>query len=156
LKLVIQTTMTHFFTIRINRTRACAMLLVWMFALMSGVANACLLESPGAAHASAAIQFTKHDQKHVNLAGHIHTEAGSSDAEDAHTSKQPCLKLCDDNSKSLPKKSAISQIDPGSAPINAELWSSADSKRLQFKLPIISKHAASLLPLRVLYARLAL
>jgi hypothetical protein len=38
----------------------------------------------------------------------------------------------------------------------AELWASTEPVRLQFKLPIISKHAESLLPLRVLYARLAL
>lgn len=132
------------------------MLLVWMLALLSGIVNACLLESPGAVQASEAIQFTNHDNKHVNLAGFMHTGAGSSDAEDAHTSKQPCLKLCDDSSKSLPKKYSVSQIDPGSSTIIAELWSSADAVRLQFKLPIISKHVASLLPLRVLNARLAL
>lgn len=148
--------MTHFFTIRINRTRASTLLLVWMFALLSGIVNACLLETPGAAHASLAIQFTQHDEKYVNLVAHTQTDAGSSDVDDAQTSKQPCLKLCDDSSKSSPKKYAVSQIDPGLATIIAELWSSAESVRLQFKLPIISKHAVSLLPLRVLYARLAL
>ncbi len=148
--------MNKFFIICMNRTRASAMLLVWMFSLVSGVANACLLEAPGATHASETVQASQHDASRVSLNRHIQTEAGLSDHDDTHNSKQPCLKFCDDSSKSLPKKYAASQIDPGSSMIIARLWSSAESSRVEFKMPIISNRTALLLPIRVLYARLAL
>ena len=148
--------MTNFFNTRIKRTSATAMLLVWMFALVSGVANACLLEAPGSAtHEKTATQFVQQDVKHTSLAGHSQIEASSDQADDAHTSKQPCLKVCDDSSRSLPKKYPAGQIDPGSPIIVAVLWSLAEPIRLRYKQPNDTRHA-TLLPLRVLYTRLAL
>ena len=156
LNLVIQTIMAHFFSIRINRTSASAMLLVWMFSLVSGVANACLLEAPGAAHAPEKIQSSQHDERRVSLIGLLQTEAAVSDKDGAHTSKQPCLKVCDDSSKSPPKKYASGQTEPLSPITFDELWSSADLIRLQYKRPISTQFATSLRPLRFLYSRLAL
>ena len=153
---MIYTIMTNLFIVRTRHTSATAMLLVWMFVLISGVANACLLEAPGAAHAPAMTKSAQHDGGHISLAGHLQNEASAADEDDAHTSKQPCLKVCDEGSKSLPKKYVAVQIDPGSPIIVAVLWSSAEPSRLQYRLPASSKQTASLLPLRVLYARLAL
>ena len=148
--------MTNLFNTRINRVSAFAMLLVWSFGLISGVVNACLLEAPGAAtHAKTATHPAKQNEKHINLARHSQTEASSVQADDAHTSKQPCLKVCDDSSRSLPKKYPAGQIDPGLLIIVAVLWSLAEPIRLQYKQPNGTQHA-TLLPLRVRYARLAL
>ena len=148
--------MTNFFNSRINRASAFAMLLVWVFALISGVANACLLEAPGAdAHEGITEQTNQHGVKHVTLSKYVPIEADSSQADDAHTSKQPCLKVCDDSSRSLPKKYPAGQIDPGLPNIVAVLWSLAEPIRLQYKQPNGIQHA-TLLPLRVLYTRLVL
>lgn len=156
LNLVTQTNVTHFFTIRINRTSASAIALVWMFSLVSGVANACLLETDGATHASETIHLSQHDERRVSLADLLQTEAGLSGEDGAHTSKQPCLKVRDDISKSLPKKYASGQTEPGSPISVGELWSSGDLVGLQDKRPISAQYAASLRPIRVLYSRLAL
>ena len=148
--------MTNLFNTRINRVSAFAMLLVWMFALISGVANACLLEAPGAvAHAGTTEQTHQHGVKHVTLNRDVPLEADSDQADDAHTSKQPCLNVCDDSSRSLPNKYPAGQIDPGLPTIVAVLWSLAEPIRLQYKQPNDTQHA-TLLPLRVRYARLAL
>ena len=148
--------MTNLCNTRINRASAFAMLLVWVFALISGVANACLLEAPGtAAHAGATGRTNQHEVHHVALSRYVPIEADSDQADDAHTSKQPCLKVCDDSSRSLPKKYPAGQIDPGLPIIVAVLWSLAGPIRLQYKQPNGTQHA-TVLPLRVLYTRLAL
>ena len=98
--------MTTFFTTRANRISAFSMLLIWMFGLMSGVANACLLEAPSAV-AHTAIQQAPLHEMHISSAKHspvVATLEGLAQADDAPTSKQPCLKVCDDSSRSLPKK----------------------------------------------------
>ena len=149
--------MTNFFKTRVNRISASAMLLIWVFALISGVANVCLLEAPGInAQAGAIQQINQHGAAKVSLNSHAAIEVDLDRAEDEHISKQPCLKVCDDSSRSLPNKYSAGQIDGGS-PINiAVLWSLAEPIRLQYKQPSRTQHAASLLPLRVLYSRLAL
>ena len=149
--------MTNFFNIRINRTSAFAMLLIWVFALVSGVANACLLDvSRITSQAGAIEQINQHGVAQVSLSSHAAIEGDLERAEDAHTSKQPCLKVCDDSSRSLPKKYPAGEVDPGQPIIVAVLWSLAEPIRLQYKQPSSTQHVASLLPLRVLYARLAL
>ena len=133
------------------------MLLVWVFALISGVANACLLEAPRTnAHAGIIEQSNQNDAKHVSFSSHVPIEAELDKADDAHTSKQPCLKICDDSSKSLPKKHSGEQIDPGMPIIVAVLWSLVEPIHLQYEQPNDSHYGASQLPLRLLYSRLAL
>ena len=149
--------MTNFSKTRINRISAFAMLLIWVFALISGVANACLLESPGMnAKAGAIEQINHHAAAQVSLSSYAAIESDSDRAEDEHISKQPCLKVCDDSSRSVPNKYSAGQTDPGFPIIIAVLWSLAEPIRLQYKQPSGIQHAASLLPLRVLYSRLAL
>ena len=148
--------MKNLLNTRINRASAFAMLLVWVLALISGVANACLLEAPGtAAHTGATGRTNQHGVEHVALSRYVPIEADSDQADDAHTSKQPCLKVCDDSSRSLPKKYPAGHIDPGLPIIVAVLWSLAGPIRLQYKQPT-GIQQATLLPLRVLYTRLAL
>ena len=149
--------MTNFSKTCVNRTSAFALLLVWVFALISGVANACLLESSGmTAKAGAIEQINQLAAAQVSLSSHAAIESDSDRAEDEHISKQPCLKVCDDSSRSLPNKYSAGQIDPGFPIIIAVLWSLAEPIRLQYKQPSRTQRAASLLPLRVLYSRLSL
>ena len=129
------------------------MLLVWMFGLISGIANACLLEAPGAA-----TQFEHHDGKHAAVAAHLHSEASpvQAEAEGAHTSKQPCLKVCDDSSRSLPKKYPAGQIDPGLPTVVAVLWSLVEPAFLPAQQPNNTQRIAPHVPLRHRFSRLAL
>ena len=154
---MINTTMRSFFKTRINRTSAFVMLVVWILALISGVANACLLEGSGT---SAHVVSTKHTNAlgapQVSLSLHVSIETGSEEADDAHTSKQPCLKVCNDGSKSLTKKYSAEQIDPGARVIVAVLWSLIEPIHVQYEQANGSQYAASAMPLRVLYSRLAL
>ena len=149
--------MRNFFNTRVSRTSAFAMLLVWVLALISGVANACLLEaSATSAHAVTTKHTHQRGATHVTLSWHVPIETGSNQADDAHTSKQPCLKVCDDSSKSLPKKYSVEQIEPGTRIIVAVLWSLIEPIHLQHEQPNVSQHGASMLPTRLMYSRLAL
>lgn len=133
------------------------MLLVWGLGLISGVANACLLEAPGAAvHAKTNKLHPQYDVKHTSLAAHPLTVAGSAQADDAHTSKQPCLKVCDDSSRSLPVKYQAGEVDPGLPSVVAVLWSLIEPVYLFSKQSDSTHRVASHVPLRHRYARLAL
>lgn len=149
--------MNLFFNTRINRIGAFAVLLVWMFALVSGVANAWVLEGTGT---SVNVLTPKHTASHgatqVSLSWSVPIETGSKEAEDAHTSKRPCLKVCDDGSKPLTKKYSVEQIESRAQIIVAVLWSLIKPIHVQYEQPNGSQYAASEMPLRALYSRLAL
>ena len=133
------------------------MLLVWVFGLISGIANACLLEAPGAAiHATTDKLHAQHDVKQTGLGAHPQTVAGSAHTDDIHTSKQPCLKVCDDSSRSLPKEYPAGEVDPGLPSVVAVLWSLVEPVYLTYKQPSSTQRVASHVPLRHRYARLAL
>ena len=148
--------MTNFFTNRTHRTKAHSVPLVWMLELISGVVNPCIAKPPGAVKpAETATHSVQDDAKHTNMAGHSQTEATSAQTDVAHVSKQPCLQVCDDSSKFLLKKYLTAQIDPGSPIVVAALWSLITPIRLQYKQQNSSKHAASLLLLKVVYSKFA-
>ena len=99
---------------RPNRKAAFFMLALWVFALASGVANACLLEDR--AHSghvdSVKVAHERGSPEHLELAAH-HSE---------ETSKAPCLKACDDGARALQYNGWADPGDPGSAPLVAILW----------------------------------
>ena len=120
-----------------------------MFAVASGVANACLLEATGP-HSPAATS-------HVPAA--LLGDAGAVDDhhDQSGTSKESCLKVCDDGSKAPVKlHTAFDLTDPAMAPLVATVWNAAASvvsgacPRVDLQPPIGG------LPLRVRYSRLAL
>jgi len=134
---------------RAKRSTAFVMLLVWVFAVASGVANACLLEAPGS-------------DSHLGT-GHVpDVSAGVAEAADDHdddsvTSKESCLKVCDDGSQAPVKlHTGFDLTDPGVAPLVAVVWNSTapvvwgHSSRVDLQPPIVGP------PLRVRYSRLAL
>ena len=138
-----------------KRRTALVAMLVWLFALASGVANACLLEAPGT-HAHA----TKHG--HAEAAHHATSStddamAGDDHDDDADSSKEACLKTCDDGSNAPVKlKASSGSSDPGLAAVVAIAWNaatpavSAPSRMNDLHPPIVGP------PFRVRYSRLAL
>lgn len=140
-----------------KRNTAFVVLLVWLFALASGVVNACLLEARQThSNISAAASFEA-AQEHAIEPGHMSTVASHNAGSD--TFKAPCLKVCDEGSRSfLPKLNAtVAQIDLGAAPLVAVLWSAV--------APIVAtglqktddlRPSTARPPIRVRYSRLAL
>ena len=146
--------MKFILTTRANRSTAFVVLLVWLFALASGVANACLMEPPEGHSNALRAALPKPIDAPAELVGHLGSVAGYH--ADSDTSRQSCLKVCDDGANLLNAYTQVDQIDPGPAPFVATLWSastrvvSAPRRLVELQLPIVGP------PLRVRYAGLAL
>ena len=121
------------FTRQQLRHTACVALLAWVFALVSGVANACLLQTakPGAA----AFSFAAGTQKvgcgsdvapceHDAGPAHHHADSGRSEP-GQHGGKAVCLKFCADESSALAKSKASQADLPGPALLAGAPWSPA-------------------------------
>ena len=147
---------------RSKRPTALVVLLLWLFALASGVANACLLESPGSHSNPHANLHTNAAQAPAHEASHAHPQqrgdrANAAGNSDLDASKQACLKACDDGTRTVPKACAgVEQVDPGPPPLVATLWvapahtTPAPGRLDELAVPIVGP------PLRVRYSRLAL
>ena len=100
---------------RTKRSTACVMLLVWLFAMASSVANACLLETNEWQHAVAANESASPTSRApAELPVHLGVDDGHHD--DSGGTKESCLKVCDDGTRALPKAySGVDQNDPGPA-----------------------------------------
>ena len=140
---------------RIKRNTAFAVLLVWLFALASGVANACLLETSEPHSVAANGVAAPGSQTPAELPARLGADAGHHDESDG--AKESCLKACDDGTHTLPKAYAgVDHDDPGPAPLVATLWTgslhvvSAPRRVDDLAIPIVGP------PLRVRYSRLAL
>lgn len=83
-----------------KRSIAFTMLLVWMFALLTGVANACLTE-PRGEPAHAGLHASQVD--HPAQAAVPPLVAGQTQ-HDEHPDKAPCQKSCDESSQTLLKQ----------------------------------------------------
>ena len=146
--------MKLFSTHRATRSTAFVLLLVWLFALAAGVANACLPEASPTRH-SGGVAVAPASFDPVRLAGHAADAAGHHD--DSGTSKAPCLTASDDGSRLAPKAfSRMEHTDPGPAPVTAVQWSAvmvvpATPCRIARLEP-----SASGLPIQLRFARLAL
>ena len=85
---------------RHKRSIALTMLLVWVFALLSGVANACLTE-PRSELARAGTQVSQADPPaRATVLPHAADQA----QHDEHSDKAPCQKSCDASSQTLLKQ----------------------------------------------------
>lgn len=148
--------MKLFSNTRARRNTAFMVLLVWLFALTSGVANACLLQAPEVhAHIIATAGYSALSDATAILPVQAGDLADHHD--DSPSSKAPCLKVCDDGSRSVPKYDVtLAQPDPGPAPLVVILWT-ADAPRVA-ALGNSDDMLLSTprLPLRVRYSRLAL
>lgn len=143
------------FSTRSKRYTTLLVLLGWLFALASGVANACLLEAR-VTHAHAApVELFETAQAHLVSPGHTGVVTGHDD--DSQAAKAPCLKACDDGAHSLPKQDlTATQADPGPPPLMSILWTAVTpaaptSRRMDDGQPAFPER-----PIRVRYSRLAL
>ena len=147
---------------RTRRNTACAMLFVWLFALASGVANACLLEPHGAHDHGSPLSHLSASGTTLGLAGDhaqgfAHDDGDSDPGPGPAPAKESCLKACDDGSHSLLKQAySFDLADPGLAPLVAAAWAAevhlapASGRPHDFQLPERGP------PVRVRFSRLAL
>jgi len=147
--------MKFFADTRARRNTAFVLLLVWLFALGSSVANACLLETYEPQSRAAKKSAVSTSQAPVELLAQRGTDARHHD--DSDGTIESCLKVCDDGTRTLLKAySGVDHIDPGSAPLVAILWTasqhvvSAPRQADDLAMPMVGP------PLRVRYSRLAL
>jgi len=146
--------MKLFSNTRARRNTAFMVLLAWLFALASGVTNACLLEAGGTDSHLAAAGSSETVHAVALLPGHAGAVAHGVD--DSHL-KAPCLKACGDRSRSLPKQDlTVAQPDPGSASLVAVLWSAVAPAVPRLRQMDDRQPATPGLPVRVRYSRLAL
>lgn len=145
--------MKSFSDVRRKRNTALVMLLLWLFAVSSGIVNACVLELHGheahlvgdqpSAHAAAA------------MAGHPETHDGHEVPVDS--SKAPCSKVCDDGSQTLIKQQPpIDLTDRGAALTDSVYWTAAARVVAQHRPWDKTPTATSEPPVRLRYSRLAL
>ncbi|MCY1167678.1 hypothetical protein D9M73_76460 [compost metagenome] len=146
--------MKLFIDTRTKRNTAFVVLLVWLFALGSSVANACFLEVHESNNAVKRSAVTT-SLLPAGLLAQLGTDAAYHDGSDG--TKESCLKVCDDRAHTLPKAySGGDHLDPGPAPLIATLWTESSdvvSEPLRAEdsaIPTVGP------PFRVRYSRLAL
>ena len=114
------TNMKPFSHQRTKRNTTFVALLVWLFALASGMTNACLLDAPGKHPHVAAAHSAEPPHTHV-IGGHA--AAVDDDGDHQDSSRESCLKACDDGANAQVKLQAGADlIDPGLAPFVVILW----------------------------------
>lgn len=144
--------MTLFANPRSKRRIASTMLAFWLFALGAGWANACVLQERGThGHTADAI-----------AAGAPTVSPGHVGVVDDHTAdsplgKAPCLKVCDDSTKSFVKwHSGIDLPDLALLPPVAMPWPMSLAAHDAPQADRNEQPARARLPLRTRYSRLAL
>ena len=146
--------MKFFANTRTKRNTAFAMLLVWLFAMASGVANGCFLETHEP-HSTIEASAARTSHSHAEPLDHGGATAGHD--EDSDNTKESCLKACDDGTNTLLKAHAgVDHADAGHAPLVATLWTAVPPvvsalRRLDdLAIPLFGP------PFRVRYSRLVL
>lgn len=143
--------MSLFSNTHAKRTTAFVVLLAWLFAVVSGIANACMLEAPGpASHVATA-------QGHAALPGQAEVGALDDHHGGSGTSKESCLKVCDEGSKAPVKlHTGFDLTDPGIAPLVAIVWNASAAIASVPSLRFDPQPPLGGPSLRVRYSRLAL
>ena len=152
---MISTAMKLYSNTRAKSNTAFMMLLVWLFALASGVANACLLEARQT-HPHVATAASSDTAAHASAILPGHTPAVDDGVGEQHF-KAPCLKVCDDGTRSLPKQDgAVAQNDAGPAPLVQVLWGKVAPSIPTLRHMDARQPATPELPIRVRFSRLAI
>ena len=136
-----------------KRKAVVVVLLAWLFALASGVANACLFETP-TTHAHVVAAASEGARVSAVMAGH--TGAIADDGDESSTAKAACLKVCDESSNALATQLSRALADTGPAPLVKVSWPVAAADRVAPSPPGDPWPTATKLPLRLRYSRLAL
>lgn len=134
------------------RRVASQMLLVWLFALTSGIVNACIV-APESRHVETVAQW----QADIASAHALHDhEAAADEAPPANAALAPCAKFCADESSSPPALNLM--IDPqqplwlASAPTLALAAQVALAALPESDAPVAPVHAR--IPIAIAYLRL--
>lgn len=152
---MISTAMKLFSNTRARRNTALMVLLVWLFALVAGVANACLLEARQT-HSHIATAASSEAATHASVILPGHTGAVADGVDESHF-KAPCLKVCDDGTRSFPKQDrVVAQADPGPTPLVQVLWSKVVPVVATLRQMDVEQPATPGLPVRVRFSRLAI
>lgn len=142
--------MKRFSDVRRKRNTALVMLLLWLFAVYSGIVNACVLEPHRTDAPLAGFQPSAHAT--ATVSAHAETLAGQQDS-----SKAPSTKVCGDGSQTLIKQQTSSDLtDRGTALTDSIHWTAAarvDAPRRHLDNP---QAVTSEPPVRLRYSRLAL
>ena len=142
-----------------KRSTALVAMLLWVFALASGIANACLLEVTSAhAHATKhEYAVAAHDAAAPTKDAMADGAHDDDDDDEADHSKEACLNTCDDGSNAPVKLKATSALsDPGLALVVSIAWNaatpavSAQCRLNDLQPPVVGP------PFRLRYQRLAL
>jgi hypothetical protein len=148
--------MKPLFNSRTKRNTAFVVLLVWLFALASGVANACLTQAkeiPG--HSSLATHSSSSEKGHATSAAY--GGAVSKHDPGLEASKSQCLKVCDDGSQSLTKQRAAADLTYSDlAPLLALAWTTVTPVVSALALTGFQQSPDAELPIRIRLSRLAL
>ena len=136
-----------------KRKAVAMVLLTWLFALASGVANACLFETP-TTHAHVVAAASEGARVLAVMAGHTGAVADGDHA--SSSAEAPCLKVCDEISTALVSQPSQAQADTGLAPLVRVLWPVAVADRVAPSQTGDPWPSATKLPLRLRYSRLAL
>ena len=148
--------MKYFSHPRSKRNTAFVVLLVWLFAVASGIANACVLKTHGD-HAQV-ITSEPFEAAHAHNAPASHTpDADDRDGDELDISKAPCLKVCDDDTQLLiTQQTSLDLGDPGSAFLVSVLWTSVIAVVTIPRQRDCLQATAHGPPIRVRYSRLTL
>ncbi len=145
--------MKRFSDIRRKRSTPLVMLLLWLFAVSSGIVNACVLDPHGTDAHLAGVQPSDHAT--TAMPGHAETGADHEGHQDS--SKAPCTKVCDDGSQTLIKQQPSFDVtDRGPALTDSIHWTAAASIVAPNRLFDYPPTATSEPPVRLRYPRLAL
>ena len=145
--------MKRFLNRRTKRTTTAIVLITWLFAVASGIANACLPEGPRGSHFhTASIAQEPHS--------HVATEQATKiegDTDQSPINKALCLDACDDRMHAMQKQGA-SPDPPHLAPLTviAIVWLAAQSMESTVRLQRDDDEELFDVPIRVRYSRLTL
>lgn len=144
-----------------QRRTALTVMLVWLFALVSGVANACFLDI-GAPHGDGmALEHAVADARAPHQAeGHAHSRAQHPQSDSAAATAL-CLKVCDDGGHALPRQASVPETGqsvpvPVPVPLFVVHWPDAPVLALADGLTEFWPPPQPGLPIRVRFSRLAL
>ena len=152
--------MKRFFNNHRKHTTTAMVLLAWLSALGSGIANACLLEGArGTHHQAAGVEQSPHS--HAPAPAHTgvpdHDSHVSNDTEQPPPTKALCLDACDERTHAMVKQD-VSVAPPHFAPLTviAVVWLAAQTMESAVRTERDNRTDLYDVPIRVRYSRLTL
>ena len=148
--------MKRFLNNQTTHTTTVIVLITWLFALASGIANACLLEGPGGTHSHAAgVEQSPHSHAHAGIPEQATDNADVS--EQSAPTKALCLDACDDRAHAMVKQdTVVDQPHFSLLTIIAFVWLAAQPMESAERTERHNRADVSDVPIRVRYSRLTL